>query len=378
MNSSPSPPVSSLSPLSSSSVATAMANSSDHSPHSDGDGERSSTTVCQHQQRKRNRGPAPNFAEKLHLVLAIPECNGSTVAVDQLILLLCRSDANITSPLLTLPIIINKDCVHWLSSGRGFCITDQKKFAKEILPKYIASTSSFNSFERRLKTWGFRKVDTAKSLLIFSHDSFFNKKDEGCLLNDDVTVNKTECRDVIGMLPSGKSFCIADLVRKEYVGETCLNRFVTSLKKNCFERMSTSEHNGAVYSHDLFQRDRPDLCKLMSRDNKFKSDDCFDTMDGVTHQTVQQLLLRSTTPFNADVNDGTTTSPKLEYVHREVALSRADLVHRQSGMAELIKQYEIARRRVECDMQILMLGIEEQILKIQELKLRAMKRRFSS
>eukprot|EP01082_Thalassiosira_pseudonana_P014359 g13042.t1 g13042 contig7:745917-747048(+) len=253
MNSSPSPPVSSLSPLSSSSVATAMANSSDHSPHSDGDGERSSTTVCQHQQRKRNRGPAPNFAEKLHLVLAIPECN---------------------------------DCVHWLSSGRGFCITDQKKFAKEILPKYIASTSSFNSFERRLKTWGFRKVDTAKSLLIFSHDSFFNKKDEGCLLNDDVTVNKTECRDVIGMLPSGKSFCIADLVRKEYVGETCLNRFVTSLKKNCFERMSTSEHNGAVYSHDLFQRDRPDLCKLMSRDNKFKSDDCFDTMDGVTHQTV--------------------------------------------------------------------------------------------
>lgn len=83
MNSSPSPPVSSLSPLSSSSVATAMANSSDHSPHSDGDGERSSTTVCQHQQRKRNRGPAPNFAEKLHLVLAIPECNGEYVSLVQ-------------------------------------------------------------------------------------------------------------------------------------------------------------------------------------------------------------------------------------------------------------------------------------------------------
>lgn len=352
------------------------------------------------------------------------DCIGSTVAVDQLILLLCRSDANITSPLLTLPIITNKDCVHWLSSGRGFCITDQKKFAKEILPKYIASTASFNSFERRLKTWGFRKVDTAKSFLIFSHDSFFNKKDEGCLLNDDVTVNKksfnfqeqlrlllstTECRDVIGMLPSGKSFCIADLLRKEYVGETCLNRFVTSLKKHCFERMSTSEHNGAVYSHDLFPRDRPDLCKLMSRDNKFKSDDCFDTMDGVTRQTVvssgspgpvcgapsfhgtiARMTSMGMTPSNnfsfAQQHRSMRMSMMAQPHHpnlnmstaEEVALSRADLVHRQSGMAELIKQYEIARRRVECDMQITMLGIEEQILKIQELKLLAMKRRFSS
>ena len=94
-----------------------------------------------------SRRRKPNFAEKLHSVLS------------------------------------NKDCRHaiaWLPSGRSFCITDQEEFVKNILPKYFRE-AKFESFSRRLKRWGFRKVyTTGLSQIIFSHDLFHRDNPQLC------------------------------------------------------------------------------------------------------------------------------------------------------------------------------------------------------
>ncbi|KAL7532219.1 hypothetical protein ACHAXR_007162 [Thalassiosira sp. AJA248-18] len=94
-----------------------------------------------------SRRRKPNFAEKLHAVLN------------------------------------NKNCRHaiaWLPSGRSFCITDQEEFVKKILPDYFRE-AKFESFSRRLKRWGFRKVyTTGLSQIIFSHDMFHRDRADLC------------------------------------------------------------------------------------------------------------------------------------------------------------------------------------------------------
>lgn len=68
----------------------------------------------------------------------------------------------------------------WLPSGRSFCITDQDTFVGKILPKFFRE-AKFESFGRRLKRWGFRKVyTTGLSQIIFSHDMFHRDRPDLC------------------------------------------------------------------------------------------------------------------------------------------------------------------------------------------------------
>ncbi|KAL7553075.1 hypothetical protein ACHAWF_016446 [Thalassiosira exigua] len=94
-----------------------------------------------------SRRRKPNFAEKLHVVLSNKFC---------------------------------RRAITWLPSGRSFCITDQEEFVKTILPRYFRE-AKFESFSRRLKRWGFRKVYTnGMSQMIFSHDMFHRDKPDLC------------------------------------------------------------------------------------------------------------------------------------------------------------------------------------------------------
>ena len=94
-----------------------------------------------------SRRRKPNFAEKLHSVLSNTDC---------------------------------RHAIAWLPSGRSFCITDQEEFVKNILPKYFRE-AKFESFSRRLKRWGFRKVyTTGLSQIIFSHDLFHRDNSQLC------------------------------------------------------------------------------------------------------------------------------------------------------------------------------------------------------
>jgi hypothetical protein len=90
----------------------------------------------------------PNFAEKLHALLT-------------------KADRY-------------HDTISWMPSGRSFVIANQEKFVKEVLPKYLKE-AKFESFSRRLKRWGFRKVYTnGMGQEIFSHDSFHRDRPDLC------------------------------------------------------------------------------------------------------------------------------------------------------------------------------------------------------
>ncbi|KAL3786452.1 hypothetical protein HJC23_011033 [Cyclotella cryptica] len=195
-------------------------------------------------------GRTINFAEKLHLVLSNKEC---------------------------------RDVVAWLPSGRSFCITNKEKFVQAILPKFFKSKANFNSFERRLKTWGFSKIDASKKVYVFSHDSFRRDVRAEEDLKDDknafnlmkqlrIVLSNVDCQSFMWWLPSGESFCVSstsDLANKilfRYFGDTQFKSFVSALKREGFQRVKTKEVLGeAVYSHEFFQIGRPDLCRLMGR-----------------------------------------------------------------------------------------------------------------
>lgn len=78
------------------------------------------------------------------------------------------------------------------------------------------------------------------------------------------------CKSAITWLPSGKSFVILDRgvftkqILPRYLRETRFESFSRRLKRWNFKKIFLSGQSQAVYSHDLFQRDRLDLCKLMN------------------------------------------------------------------------------------------------------------------
>eukprot|EP00804_Cyclotella_cryptica_P011100 CCRYP_013545-RA/>CCRYP_013545-RA protein AED:0.13 eAED:0.13 QI:120/1/0.5/1/1/0.5/2/0/487 len=192
---------------------------------------------------------AINFAEKIHLVLSHKDC---------------------------------RDAISWLPSGTSFCITNKEKFVQRILPKYFKSRANFNSFERRLRTWGFEKIDTNNNLYIFSHQSFGQKSstevdstgEHTCdfMKQLRVVLSRAEFQPFISWLPSGNSFCInrkddfEKNVLHEHFSEPHFRAFVATLKSKGFTRLQTSEYIGdAVYTHPLFRIGRPELCGLMRR-----------------------------------------------------------------------------------------------------------------
>mmetsp|Transcript_42220 Transcript_42220/g.72102 ORF Transcript_42220/g.72102 Transcript_42220/m.72102 type:complete len:413 (+) Transcript_42220:135-1373(+) len=108
-----------------------------------------------------SRRRKPNFAEKLHLVLNSKEC---------------------------------RHAIAWLPSGSSFCIIDQEEFVKKILPKFFRE-AKFESFLRRLKRWGFRKVyTTGSSQTIFSHELFHRDRPDSCKAMNG-RENATSCKN---------------------------------------------------------------------------------------------------------------------------------------------------------------------------------------
>jgi hypothetical protein len=43
--------------------------------------------------------------------------------------------------------------IMWLSHGKGFMVTNKKRFAADVLPHYFGKQSKFTSFTRKLNRW---------------------------------------------------------------------------------------------------------------------------------------------------------------------------------------------------------------------------------
>jgi HSF-type DNA-binding len=45
------------------------------------------------------------------------------------------------------------ESISWLPHGKGFVVTDKKRFASEVLPLYFGVQTKFTSFTRKLNRW---------------------------------------------------------------------------------------------------------------------------------------------------------------------------------------------------------------------------------
>ncbi|KAM9324092.1 heat shock factor protein 3-like [Gastrophryne carolinensis] len=61
----------------------------------------------------------------------------------------------------------NSDVITWNWNGQNFCILDDQRFSKEILPRYFKH-NNLSSFIRQLNMYGFRKVMSLESGLVQS------------------------------------------------------------------------------------------------------------------------------------------------------------------------------------------------------------------
>mmetsp|Transcript_27183 Transcript_27183/g.56607 ORF Transcript_27183/g.56607 Transcript_27183/m.56607 type:complete len:610 (-) Transcript_27183:410-2239(-) len=63
------------------------------------------------------------------------------------------------------------ECIHWLACGTRFMISDKKKFAKDVLPRFYGH-AKFTSFTRRLKRWSFTRVPSGPSMGAYYNPNF--------------------------------------------------------------------------------------------------------------------------------------------------------------------------------------------------------------
>lgn len=99
-------------------------------------GSSSAPTSPAHQNTNRRQA---SFALKLHTLLADTNCRSALI---------------------------------WLPSGKSFCILDKEEFTNKWLPKYFGE-AKFESFSRRLRRWGFRKMLIAgQSQVVYFHEHF--------------------------------------------------------------------------------------------------------------------------------------------------------------------------------------------------------------
>ncbi len=63
------------------------------------------------------------------------------------------------------------DCIHWLTCGTRFMISDKKKFADDILPRFYGH-AKFTSFTRRLKRWSFTRVPSGPFMGSYHNPNF--------------------------------------------------------------------------------------------------------------------------------------------------------------------------------------------------------------
>lgn len=72
-----------------------------------------------------------------------------------------------------------KQCFSWLPHGRGFIITDKKRFAAEVLPKYFGE-SKYTSFTRRLNRWYFTIQAHGHKRASYYHPQFIRGDTKSC------------------------------------------------------------------------------------------------------------------------------------------------------------------------------------------------------
>mmetsp|Transcript_19006 Transcript_19006/g.34216 ORF Transcript_19006/g.34216 Transcript_19006/m.34216 type:complete len:424 (-) Transcript_19006:201-1472(-) len=91
-------------------------------------------------------------------------------------------------------------------------------------------------------------------------------------------LNSNDCRHAVAWLPSGRSFCITDqdeFVKKilpKFFREAKFESFSRRLKRWGFRKAYASGLSHVIFSHDLFHRDRPNLCKAMNGRTKCMSE----------------------------------------------------------------------------------------------------------
>ena len=130
---------------------------------------------------------SPTFAEKLHAIL---------------------DDRSLSS------------IVTWLPSGKSFCIINKDAFTRIVLPKYFKE-SLFESFSRRLKRWGYRKVYTAgQKQIVIIHDLFQRGRMDLCkMMNGRASQSvKVVSQDVA----SGKANINEDMIQELALAEKSL------------------------------------------------------------------------------------------------------------------------------------------------------------
>lgn len=93
-----------------------------------------------------------------------------------------------------------------------------------------------------------------------------------------LVLSSREYNHAVAWLPSGRSFCItnreefAKQILPKFFREAKFESFSRRLKRWGFRKAYTLGLSHVIFSHDLFHRDRPDLCKAMNGRTKCMSE----------------------------------------------------------------------------------------------------------
>jgi hypothetical protein len=145
----------------------------------DGTGQVTALSIIKDQMAK---GAAPLSTEIIEPVPALPEADGplkkkakvagGNAEDDQMIV--DEHGEKTSFPLLLHNVVTDPasdDCIHWLSCGTRFIISDKKKFAKDVLPRFYGP-AKFTSFTRRLKRWSFARVPSGPFMGAYFNPNF--------------------------------------------------------------------------------------------------------------------------------------------------------------------------------------------------------------
>mmetsp|Transcript_12080 Transcript_12080/g.20937 ORF Transcript_12080/g.20937 Transcript_12080/m.20937 type:complete len:629 (-) Transcript_12080:304-2190(-) len=114
-------------------------------------------------------------------VSSLPNASGSTNTggLPQAQVLSAQDDPGDDAEKTAFPILLHEivsdpstdDCIHWLACGTRFMISDKKKFAKDVLPRFYGH-AKFTSFTRRLKRWSFTRVPSGPFMGAYYNPNF--------------------------------------------------------------------------------------------------------------------------------------------------------------------------------------------------------------
>jgi hypothetical protein len=119
-----------------------------------------------------NRMPNLSFQKEQLQIVAQPQVQAPTAAASGA-LSNSRRKPSFADKLHA--ILSNKNLANiitWLPSGKSFCILDKEIFVRKVLPTYFRDVQ-FDSFSRRIKRWGFRRMyTTGLKQVTYTHDLF--------------------------------------------------------------------------------------------------------------------------------------------------------------------------------------------------------------